>query len=295
MLHPIPPSNNVIVQIAPCKDVETVMHIKAMAGTSASSQNYHVFEMDYVMPKFAMYHFILSSQVEQKSESYVTFSLPENPRRVWSWMQRSFIALEHVEGVADGKTLNANFVSLRNSQTLTISMTGQQMTINVESMEVAGEIIQDLVMALGIAELESTAHFPVEMERFKQILHMVDEYNDVRLRLTAEMADNSNLVKALVVKGEDYRVLADMKNLKKVYAQLQQINGDLMAEYTKRATNHAELLVQLKEVNMMIQKAAKLRVGQAKTRVVSACRQAIKSNNIHELFQIIRTGMKKQG
>lgn len=35
-----------------------------------------------------------------------------------------------------------------------------------------------------------------------------------------------------------------------------------MAEHDKRATNHAELLKNLKEVNLMIQKAAKLRVGE---------------------------------
>ena len=40
----------------------------------------------------------------------------------------------------------------------------------------------------------------------------------------------------------------------------------------------------------MIQKAAKLRVGQAKARIVSACRAAIKANNIHSLFKLFKTG-----
>merc|ERR1711904_244495 len=137
---------------------------------------------------------------------------------------------------------------------------------------------------------ESTAHFPDEMEKFKAVLLRVDEYNAVRLKLTAEMADSSNLVKALIVKAEDYRMLSDMANMKKVFSSLQQTNSDLIAEYNKRANNHQQLLGQLKEVNMMIQKAAKLRVGNPKTRVVASCRQAIKKNNIHELFQIIRTG-----
>merc|ERR1712048_305297 len=139
-------------------------------------------------------------------------------------------------------------------------------------------------------ELESTANFPDEMEKFKQVLKQVDEYNAVRLKLTAEMADSANLVKALIVKAEDYRMLSDMQNLKKVFSGLQTTNSDLIAEYNKRANNHQELMSQLKDVNMMIQKAAKLRLGNPKTRVVAACRQAIKKNNIHELFQIIKTG-----
>ncbi len=34
-------------------------------------------------------------------------------------------------------------------------------------------------------------------------------------------------------------------------------------------------------------------VGNAKTRVVAACRNAIKTNNIHALFKIIQTGAEK--
>merc|ERR1712203_80053 len=142
---------------------------------------------------------------------------------------------------------------------------------------------------------ESTAHFPDEMDKFKSVLLRVGEYNAVRLKLTAEMADSANLVKALIVKAEDYRMLSDMQNLKKVFSGLQTTNSDLIAEYNKRANNHQELLGQLKDVNMMIQKAAKLRLGNPKTRVVSACRAAIKKNNIHELFQIIKTGQDSAG
>merc|ERR1712232_524263 len=189
--------------------------------------------------------------------------------------------------------LDIHFISLRTGEPLCISMTNEQggnITIRTDDIEVAGELIQDLCAHLQVTELESQANFPEEMEKFKSVLMKVDEYNAVRLKLTAEMADSANLVKALIVKAEDYRILSDMANLKKVFSGLQQTNSDLIAEYNKRANNHQQLLAQLKEVNMMIQKAAKLRVGSAKTRVVGACRQAIKKNNIHELFQIIRTG-----
>eukprot|EP00929_Paragymnodinium_shiwhaense_P107339 TRINITY_DN7343_c0_g1_i1.p1 TRINITY_DN7343_c0_g1~~TRINITY_DN7343_c0_g1_i1.p1 ORF type:complete len:723 (+),score=176.59 TRINITY_DN7343_c0_g1_i1:319-2487(+) len=298
MLHPIPPSNNVIVQISPAKDVQTMMTIKAMAGLSASSVQYHVFEMTYIMPKFAMYHCIDASKVTKKPEGFCTFLLAgERPNRVWAWLQKSFIAVD--DSMQQPRTtdrnvvLDINFISLRTGEPLCISMTsenGGTLTIRTDDIEVAGEMVQDLCAHLQVAELESTANFPDEMEKFKSVLMKVDEYNAVRLRLTAEMADSSNLVKALIVKAEDYRMLSDMGNMKKVFSSLQQTNSDLIAEYNKRTTNHQQLLGQLKEVNMMIQKAAKLRVGTPKTRVVSACRQAIKKNNIHELFQIIRTG-----
>merc|ERR1719298_100589 len=101
-------------------------------------------------------------------------------------------------------------------------------------------MVQDLAQHLQLEELESTASFPEEMEKFKSVLMKVDEYNAVRLRLTAEMADSSNLVKALIVKAEDYRMLSDMANLKKIFSNLQQTNSELIAEYTKRANNHSQ-------------------------------------------------------
>jgi len=78
--------------------------------------------------------------------------------------------------------------------------------------------------------------------------------------------------------------------MRRAYSELYNQNAGLLGEYNKRANNHEQLLAALKEVNQMIQKAARLRVGAPKSRVVSACRAAIKANNIHSLFKIIKTG-----
>ena len=51
-----------------------------------------------------------------------------------------------------------------------------------------------------------------------------------------------------------------------------------------------QLLEALKDVNQMIQKAAKLRAGKFKTEVIAACRAAIQANNISALFKIIQSG-----
>merc|ERR1719215_531270 len=254
------------------------------------------------MPKFAMYLNVEAHQIPKQPVGCCEFILPERPARIWSWINKSFTnmpaEMHQPRGNDRNVILDVNFLSLRSHQPLCITLTNEQggmLSIKTDDIEVAGEIVHDLCTFLQVTELESRAHFPDEMEKFKQVLMRVDEYNAVRLKLTAEMADSANLVKALIVKAEDYRMLSDMSNLKKVFSGLQQTNGDLIAEYNKRANNHQQLLAQLKEVNMMIQKAAKLRAGNAKTRVVGACRQAIKKNNIHELFQIIRTGQDTSG
>eukprot|EP00245_Coleochaete_scutata_P017419 TRINITY_DN8533_c0_g1_i1.p1 TRINITY_DN8533_c0_g1~~TRINITY_DN8533_c0_g1_i1.p1 ORF type:complete len:185 (-),score=41.30 TRINITY_DN8533_c0_g1_i1:105-590(-) len=157
-------------------------------------------------------------------------------------------------------------------------------------METAGEVIQSLCSTLGISQLQSTADFPLELEAFKGVLSRVEEHNATRVKLMAETADSSNLIKALVVKAEDARILSHMPNMKRMYTELFHLNRDLIMEHRKRSTNHAELLQTLKEVNQMVQRAARLRVGTPKTQVVARCREAIKANNIHSLFKIIKQG-----
>ena len=61
--------------------------------------------------------------------------------------------------------------------------------------------VQDLCQDIGVHELETNADFPAEIDALREVLLKVDEFNAVRLRLTAEMADSSGIVKTLVVKA----------------------------------------------------------------------------------------------
>eukprot|EP00906_Rhabdomonas_costata_P038539 RCo054403 len=281
------PSDTVVATFAPTRDVSTELHIQALVGHKMSSY-YHVFEVDYKLPKFSMY--VPVKELQKEPESSVQFRVSERVNRLVMWLNNSFNVSQKVDRP---NALEARYVSLRSGLLLSIQMTaenGGQVTVRTNDMEVAGEIVQDLCSFLTLNELESVAEFPAEFEEFKKVLMKVDEFNAVRLKLTAEMADSSQLVKALVIKAEDARILNDMRLMKKMYSSLYDVNRELIGEYLKRANNHDELLSALKGVNAMIQKAARLRVGAAKTRVITECRNAIKSNNIHSLFKIIRLG-----
>jgi len=157
-------------------------------------------------------------------------------------------------------------------------------------MELAGSLIADLANFLNVTELETQADFPEEVEKVKSLLAEAEQYNVLRSQLHANIAEVANNVKISIVKAEDARVLKDMGLLKKVYTKLQQDNGELVAEHMKRQNNHEQLVNCLKEINLMINKAANLRVGSAQARIVALCRSAIKANNTHLLAQIIKSG-----
>ena len=68
----------------------------------------------------------------------------------------------------------------------------------------------------------------------------------------------------------------------------------IVGEYRKRSNNFSALLEELKFVNQIIQRHARLRVGLVKSRIVDQCRAAIKANNRQALFQIIKFGKETQ-
>uniref|UniRef100_A0A8C6B746 Bardet-Biedl syndrome 2 protein homolog n=1 Tax=Monodon monoceros TaxID=40151 RepID=A0A8C6B746_MONMO len=118
----------------------------------------------------------------------------------------------------------------------------------------------------------------------------VGEYHSVHQKLSADMADHSNLIRSLLVRAEDARLMRDMRTMKNRYMELYDLNKDLLNGYKIRSNNHTELLGSLKAVNQAIQRAGRLRVGKPKNQVITACRDAIRSNNINTLFRIMRVG-----
>ena len=95
-----------------------------------------------------------------------------------------------------------------------------------------------------------------------------------------------------MIRAEDARLMNDMETMRRAYTELYSLNGQMIGGYNIRAQNQANLLVALKEVNQMIQRAANLRMGKAKARVIADCRSAVKANNMKSLFRIIQQGFE---
>ncbi|RXG61419.1 Bardet-Biedl syndrome 2 protein-like [Armadillidium vulgare] len=206
------------------------------------------------------------------------------------WINASFLLLEDVSTGEDGG-IDKAFLSLRTSMPIVIRASPQgHVAIHSHDMDLAADIVQAMATYLNIEDLQVEADFPKEFEELTTILERVQEYQNTRQRLTADMADNSGLIKAFVVRAEDARIIGDMQSMKKWYGELYAVNQDMISNYKIRVNNHHELLSCLKQVNQTIQKAGRLRVGKSKTLVVNACRQAIKNNNLGALTKIMKTG-----
>lgn len=130
------------------------------------------------------------------------------------WLDGSFIIDESkIDELEKQEYLKLAFVNLREGKPLQIEVaqdTGR-VRILTDNMETAGDLVQDLCLFMDIqTDIPSVAEFPFEMENLKEILSNINNYNEIRMRLTADMADSIKNAKTFVVKAEDARILSQM-------------------------------------------------------------------------------------
>nr|CAD7423098.1 unnamed protein product [Timema monikensis] len=247
-------SSKLNVALFPQKDVPIDIHIKSLVGCKGS-QHYHVFELTRQLPRFSMY--TLTTESSQPCDSFVSCFINERLQRIAMWLNQNFLLSEDLEVSFE---LKVSFLSLRNNSELTVTMFPDgRLVINTEDIVLAGELIQSLAAFLNLEHVQVVAEFPLQYRRLEELMQKVIALKEARLRLGAEMADHSGLIRSLVVRAEDARMMDNITKMRKWYSKLSEVNADLNHGYNIRFNNHTELVDALKEVNTIIQKAANLR------------------------------------
>lgn len=287
---PSRPQNKLSVDVFPEHDVDTEIEVTVMlcSRNDQTGSKFCVQRHSVAHDKFCMFHQV--SQYARPSSS-AQFKLMDRITRVPLWVNKTFSMDKQLLSAIQ---FEAAFEHVGSRAIVVIEVLDNcQVILRCDSMEICADIIAALCTFLGVEELDVVADFPREMDNLQQVMEQVTEYNTARQRISADVAETSNMLKHLVIKAEDARILAcSFPDMLRFYRQLMDLNRDLVAEHTKRTTTHDALLASLKTVNQMIQKAANLRVGHARTRLIAASRAAIKANtsNTHALFRILREG-----
>ncbi|KAF2366333.1 Ciliary BBSome complex subunit 2 C-terminal domain [Trinorchestia longiramus] len=278
-------SSSIRVPIFPPKDVPVDLHIKALVGYKGS-QHHHVFELTRQLPRFSMYS-LSKAPATPLPDSYVKFQLQERVARLVMWLNQSFLLLEDLK-LGDDGGVSLKFICLRKGEPLHIEVTPtSRVSLHCDSMDLVADIIQSLASYLNLEDLEVEANFPAEVAELSSKVEPLTEYQNTRQKLSAELADNSGVIRGLIVRGEDARLMGDLVSMKQWYKEVMSINQSMINGYKIRCNNHQNLLACLKTINQTIQRAASLRVGKSKTAIVNSCRQAIKNNNFDLLLKVI--------
>jgi Bardet-Biedl syndrome 2 protein len=77
-------------------------------------------------------------------------------------------------------------------------------------MDLCGNLVSAIADFFAVEHLSSTAEFPVEIDRLMSLVQSVNDIYMVRDQLSADVADLSNLIKGLLIRAEDCRLMRDM-------------------------------------------------------------------------------------
>ena len=291
------------------KNVSVSLRIRVMVGHRGGA-NDCVFEFNETMPRFSNFLYCKPRDMQlPQPKGSVTFHTTERVNRVVLWLNAAFHLDTNPSMSANGAapspltlsvssdSLLVSFLHLLTNTPLTIKMApdgGGTITIRTDSMELAGDLITDLCQYCKIDECDSVCDFPNEFTVIEQLMSAVSAMNDTRLRASADMADSIQRVKVGVIRAEDARLIGESTDVRRLYANVYTDNRELLGEYSKRTNNQTELLSSLKEINQYIQRSARCRMGESRTRVIAGCRQAIKNNNTKALLKIMRVGSEKE-
>ncbi|KAG5341289.1 BBS2 protein, partial [Acromyrmex charruanus] len=304
--HPNRPQGELEIALYPAKNDPVDIHVKVYVGPPGSDllqsskrkyfSYYLVFEITRQLPRFCMYERIPKPQLvpEELSNNGVEMDIAERPQRIAIWLNQSIIMGEELEVAESGPNAGCIEVWLRGMRDNKIhcfkSNASGKVIIQTDDATLAGDIIQSLTMYLGVRELTSEATFPAEEKRILDALERVKGLKEVDARLQAEAAGGATLLKSIVIRLEDARILENIDDMRKRLMQLKNINGDLIREHEIRLNSHRELAASLKELNIGVQRAARLRVGKAASNAVARCRTAIQDENPKALALAIRHG-----
>ena len=281
LMEPRAASNRVSVPVRLPKHQPATLRLRVLVGPRGSSTRFHVFVQEVSLPKFSMFQLHSLGRGARTPHGSVTFAAPDRPGRIALWIEEAFLVHKNdVQCNTEGE-LRVRFVGLRpravragsgngesagsrsvldlDARPADNESRGMQVTIRCDEMELAAEVLQDLVAYLRLASLRAEFAFPDAMDEFQAVLRTVEDSNELRMRLSAEMADHANVIKTLVVRAEDARILGDTEGVRRMYAQLMSVNGEMLGEHAKRNANQQQLLHGLRTINTVIQTVAKFK------------------------------------
>ncbi|KAJ8675989.1 hypothetical protein QAD02_011775 [Eretmocerus hayati] len=295
VVHPSRPQEELEIALHFPKNGPIDVHVKTGMG-SPSEDQLLVIEITHQLPHFCMYEPVPRPPEipETLTESAVTAELAERAQRVALWLNQSLILSADIQvpeiGPDAGK-LELWLRGLRDQKLHCIEVDSSgKLNLRTDDPNFAGDVVQSLAAYLGLRELSSEVNLPKEEQRMIDALDRLKGYKEIEARLQAETAGNASLVKNLVVRLEDARILEDVDGMRRRLIQLKALNGDLIRNHEIRSKSFHELVSAIKELNLGVQNASRLRVGKAASSAVQRCRTAIKEEDGEALISALKHG-----
>jgi hypothetical protein len=174
----------ITAMVVPRSNTAITINVRAFLEPRTSSTKLIVKDFDVHLPKFALFKHVpvtAASAALELSAAAVTLPLegPAYRQKVGQWLSKHFLLGSQVV-LAD----ELHMVYLRTMKPVALLIKHGSIKLHTSSMELAAELVQSLLVALGITELNTLADFPDDAEELRLILHTVNEFQSSRQRLS---------------------------------------------------------------------------------------------------------------
>ncbi|ORX46466.1 hypothetical protein BCR36DRAFT_405737 [Piromyces finnis] len=269
---------------------EILIRLLCQIQTKETNTN-RVFLKKQIIPEFIMFKAV--KNLEKEGKSNLKFTVNSKMTDIVWWIKTYFLIKDNDDLMESFNSIRGNFIYLLDGSEMSINAiltdnSNISITIFTENLEIAGRCFQHLISVLEPSDISVVLrNFPSEKQKLIEILSNIEEYNVNRMKLTSEIASLSDQLVKFFILAEDSKEINDIQNLRKGYHAINNLNSDIFLEYSKRTSNHEQLVNSLKEVNKIIHKAANLRFGKEKSTIIAEAREAIKNNTILTLTGLL--------
>ncbi|KAG8345226.1 putative intergrin alpha chain protein [Trypanosoma vivax] len=290
------PSSSLTCALTVPRGVDILVSASVIVG-SMNAVNYQIHELGFTIPSCCMFQLWEGGKSEREFPDPVggvTLELPESFdfSQLENWLKKTF-ELSGGASVGTSSDFSLSFVDMQDRSGLVISgrPSNHELSIRANSMDTCCVIVESLAKST-VTEASARCDFPEELRELQDSIDRVEEFDLVRQKLSNDMAEVATSVKPLLIHAEDSRLMSDITSMRRYYAQLYDLDKELIAENMKRCNNYNELKAALKQVNAFIMKAGKLRIGQAKTNLIADCRDCVRTGDMRPLINLTRTGKR---
>ena len=218
--------NTYTVSINNDKNTEQIIDVKIISGQGIDSSSFIKIDMEnrIVLKKFMMFELTNNPALKPDPSSNVVAQTnePISLKLFKNWVENSFcVGSQNLQSLIrqSGTKFELKAVNVRDGGVVTITVDGNAIKIGCQSMEVASDIIQDLLgRHLMVQDLSSKASFPTEMAVLQEVLERIAESNQLKTHFAANISDSIQNLKVAVVKAEASLIISDISSMRKNYA-----------------------------------------------------------------------------
>ena len=158
--QPENPSNILDVPIITDKTIECQIAVKVLVGNSAHAEEYVCIHKKLQFKKFGSFKGIPLDQQIPPPEGQVTFDVQDRPNRILLWAEKVFnLDKNNHSYEVTNSGMVMKFVDVKTGQPLLIEAQttpqGLQVSLGLNDLKIAGDILTDLCQSLNITNLNS--------------------------------------------------------------------------------------------------------------------------------------------